>query len=216
MAHTSGPTTETRVPSRRWSDALLVVGGGIVLLVSSIPVHARSISNLETRVFRFVNDLPSTIYPIPAWVFMQLGNFLVVPATVLIALIARRFRLAAALAVAGFSTYVLAKVVKHFVERGRPDAFISDLHIRGEAAHGLGYVSGHAAVICALAVAAWPYVGRRMRIVVVTLAAVVCVLRIYVGAHLPLDIVGGIGLGVACGGIARLLIGVPQTTRSPE
>ena len=209
------PRPRTRTYSRRWSDALLVLAGGILLLLSSIPVHAQSISSLEKRVFRFVNDLPSAVYPIPAWVFMQLGNFLVVPVTVLVALIARRFRLAAALAVAGLSTYVLAKVVKHFVERGRPEAFVSDLHIRGAAAHGLGYVSGHAAVICALAVAAWPYVGRRMRIVGVTLAAIVCVLRIYVGAHLPLDIVGGVGLGVACGGIARLLIGVPQTTRSP-
>jgi hypothetical protein len=28
-------------------------------------------------------------------------------------------------------------------------------------------------------------------------------------AHLPLDIAGGIGLGVACGGLARVLLGAP-------
>ena len=210
MARTGAPPTETRTPSRRWSDALLVLVGGVVLFVSSIPVHARSISAFEKRAFRIVNDLPSTIYPVPAWIFMQLGNFLIVPVTVLVALVGRRFRLAGTLALAGFSTYVLAKVVKRFVERGRPEGFVPDLEIRGAASHGLGFVSGHAAVICALAVAAWPYLGRRLRITAVILAGIVCVLRIYVGAHLPLDIVGGIGLGIACGGFARLLLGAPH------
>jgi undecaprenyl-diphosphatase len=210
MASTHSPATEDRRSSRRWSDALLVVIGGSVLLLSAIPVDANSISDSEKSVFRAVNDLPSGIYPVPAWIFMQLGNFLVVPVTAAGALVVRRFRLAAAIAIAGLSTYVLAKVVKHFVERGRPSELVPDLHIRGAAAHGLGYVSGHVAVISALVVAAWPYLGRHGRIAVVVLAGIVGVLRVYVGAHLPLDIVGGVGLGVACGGVARLLLGAPR------
>jgi len=31
----------------------------------------------------------------------------------------------------------------------------------------------------------------------------------YVGAHLPLDMVGGAALGVAVGALVRLLLGVP-------
>jgi undecaprenyl-diphosphatase len=212
MARTGAPASETLNVSRQWSDALLVLIGGVVLLLSAIPVHADSISAAERRAFRIFNDFSSAIYPVPAWIFMQLGNFVIVPVTALAALAFRRFRLAASLALAGASTYVLAKVVKHFVERGRPEAFVPDLEIRGAAAHGLGYVSGHAAVICALAVAAWPYLGRGGRIVVVTLAGLVCLLRIYVGAHLPLDIVGGIGLGVACGGLTRLVLGAPHAS----
>ena len=210
MARTRTHATDGRTSSRRWSDALLVVIGGGVLLLSAIPVHADSISDTEKSVFRAVNDLPSAIYPFPAWIFMQLGNFLVVPVTAIVALVARRLRLAATLAVAGLSTYVLAKVVKHFVERGRPRNFVPDLHIHGAPAGGLGYVSGHVAVICALTVAAWPYLGRRARIALVALAGIVGLLRVYVGAHLPLDIVGGAGLGVACGGLARVLLGAPR------
>ena len=210
MARTGTAATDDRKASRRWSDALLVVIGGGVLLLSAIPVHADSISSTEKRVFRAVNDLPSAIYPVPAWLFMQLGNFLVVPITALVALAFRRFRMAATIAVAGMGTYVLAKVVKHFVERGRPRIFVNDVHIYGAPAGGLGYVSGHVAVICALTVAAWPYVSRRARIALVALAAIVGLLRMYVGAHLPLDIVGGAGLGVACGGLARLLLGAPR------
>ena len=210
MARTRNPATDGRTSSRRWSDALLIVIGGGVLLLSAIPVHADSLSDTEKSVFRAVNDLPSAIYPFPAWIFMQLGNFLVVPVTAIVALVARRLRLAATLAVAGLSTYVLAKVVKHFVERGRPRIFVKDVHIYGAPAGGLGYVSGHVAVICALTVAAWPYLGRRARIALVALAGIVGLLRVYVGAHLPLDIVGGAGLGVACGGLARVLLGAPR------
>ena len=33
--------------------------------------------------------------------------------------------------------------------------------------------------------------------------------RIYLGAHNPLDVVGGIGLGVAVGAITNLIVAVP-------
>jgi undecaprenyl-diphosphatase len=32
----------------------------------------------------------------------------------------------------------------------------------------------------------------------------------YVGAHLPLDMIGGAGLGLAVGGLVRLLLGRPS------
>ena len=211
MARTGTAATEDRKASRRWSDALLVVIGTAMLLLSAIPVHANSISDTEKSVFRAINDLPSAIYPVPAWLFMQLGNFLVVPITALVALALRRYRMAASIAVAGLSTYVLAKVVKRFVERGRPSELVPDVNIHGAASHGLGFVSGHVAVISAIAVAVWPYLGRRARIAVVVLAGLVGLLRVFVGAHLPLDITGGIGLGVACGGLARLMLGAPRT-----
>ena len=41
------------------------------------------------------------------------------------------------------------------------------------------------------------------------LAVAVCLARVYVGAHLPLDIVGGAALGLAVGGAVRLMLGHP-------
>jgi undecaprenyl-diphosphatase len=79
----------------------------------------------------------------------------------------------------------------------------------GGLAHGLGFVSGHTAVATALAAIAWPYLGRRWRAVVVIAAVLVALARVYVGAHLPLDVLGGAALGLAVAGLVRLILGRP-------
>jgi undecaprenyl-diphosphatase len=190
------------------SDLLWLLLGAALLLLSALPVHADSISDLEADAFRLVNDLPSLPFAV-VWVPMQLGNFLVVPVAVLAALVARRFRLAAGLALAGVGVYVLAKVVKRFVERGRPDTLLEDVLVRGATPHGLGFVSGHIGVVTALALVAFPWLPRWGRWALVAAVAVVFLARMYVGAHLPLDMIGGAGLGLAVGACVRLLLGRP-------
>jgi len=100
-------------------------------------------------------------------------------------------------------------VVKGVVVRGRPASLLDDVVVRGAAAHGRGFVSGHAAVVTALLVVAWPWLNRPARIVCAVLAVAVCLARVYVSAHLPLDVVGGAGLGLVVGGAVRLLVGRP-------
>jgi membrane-associated phospholipid phosphatase len=121
----------------------------------------------------------------------------------------RRWWLALGLLVAGTGTYLAAKVVKGSRPRGRPAGLLSDVVIRGAEAHGRGFVSGHAATLTAPAVVAWPWLGRRSRPAVAVLVVVVCLARVYVGAHLPLDVVGGAALGLAVGGPVRLALGHP-------
>jgi membrane-associated phospholipid phosphatase len=115
------------------------------------------------------------------------------------------------IAVAPPSGLAQTKVVKKIVVRGRPSELLDDVRIRGTAALGRGYVSGHAAVVVLLAVLAWPYLGRRGRIGVLIVGSFVCLARVYVGAHLPLDIVGGASLGLAMAGAVRLILGRPAT-----
>jgi hypothetical protein len=76
---------------------------------------------------------------------------------------------------------------------------------RGRQASGLGYLSGHAGVAVALGTAALPRFGPVGRAVTAALVPVVGLSRVYVGAHLPLDIVGGAALGLAVDATVALI-----------
>ena len=193
---------------RHPGDVVRLVAALAVLLVSIKLVNRNHIDELEIDAFRLVNDLPGVLYPL-LWVIMQLGNVLAVPVLAGVAALTRRYRLAVNLAVAGFGCYFLAILVKNLVHRGRPSQYLPDVNLHGPAATGLGYISGHAAVAVALASVASPYLSRRARRVAWTLAAVVCLSRVYVGAHWPLDVIGGAAVGFAVGAVVHLILGAP-------
>lgn len=193
---------------RSWADGALLAAGAVLLVLAALPVDRARVGAAETAVFRVVND--ATVLPFwVVWPLMQLGNLLVVPAAAVLAAVLRRWRLAAAVLLAGVGTYLSAKVVKDLVVRGRPDGLLADVVVRGAEAHGRGFVSGHAAVAVTLVAVAWPWLGTRGRLVCAALALTVCLARVHVGAHLPLDVVGGVGLGLAIAGGVRLLLGRP-------
>jgi len=194
--------------SRHRGDLIVAVVAVAVLVLSALPVDASRVSGPERSVFHWINNGVAVPFVI-VWPVMQLGNIVVVPVAAAVALAARRVRLAASILIGGALVYELAKVVKRLVARGRPPALLPGVHIHGAAAQGLGYVSGHAGVVALLLTVAVPYLGRRVRWVVGILAAAVCLARLYVGAHLPLDVVGGAALGVAVGAGMRLVFGRP-------
>ena len=130
-------TAGRRPIRRRPTDLIWLAAGTVALVLCALPVHADRVDPLEADAFRLVNDLPSVPFGI-VWVPMQLGNLLVVPAAVLAALAFRRWRLAAGLALAGAGVYALAKVVKHFVLRGRPSGLLDDVVVRGRRRTGSG------------------------------------------------------------------------------
>jgi undecaprenyl-diphosphatase len=194
--------------ARGWVDAALFVGGFGLLVLSALPVRQHSVSPSEAAVFHAINA--HTVLPFSVvWPVMQLGNFLVVPVAALAVALLRRWRLAVGILLGGGAAYLIAKVVKRIVIRGRPATLLTGVDIRGEPALGSGFVSGHAAVVTLIATLAWPYLRRRGRITVVALATVVGLARVYVGAHLPLDVLGGAALGLGVAGAVRLLLGRP-------
>ena len=185
-----------------------VLGGSAVLAGSWFVVAVNDgVPGWEQAVFEWVNDLPDALWPV-VWGPMQLGSLagsLVVVAVTFVVTRQRRLTLAALTAsqVAWWS----AKVIKALVSRGRPAALLADVKLR-EKATGVGYVSGHAAVAFALATVLAPSLPRPWRPVAFALASLVALARLYSGAHLPLDAVGGAGLGVLAGTLLRWAFGL--------
>ena len=201
--------TRPRAPVRRARDAVPALVGALVLVLAALPVERTSVPAAEAAVFRAVNGVDVLPFVL-VWPVMQLGNVLVVPASALVAAALRRWRLAAGLLLGGVGTYLAAKAVKDVVVRGRPDGLLADVVVRGAAAQGRGFLSGHAAVVVTVLTIAWPWLGRRARIAGVVLAALVCLARVWTAAHLPLDVVGGAGLGLLVGSLVLLVVGRPR------
>lgn len=196
---------------RRRIDVVGLVGGLLVFALSAA-VAADGIAFGEVAVFEAVNSLADWLY-YAIWPFMQFGVFVTIPILVVVALAMRKVRLAVAMAISGVGVYLLAVVAKGIVDRARPAALLADVSSRETFVEGsLGFPSGHAAVAAALTMVVTPYLPGRWRYLPITLLAIVFVGRLYVGAHLPLDLIGGAALGFAAGGVANLIVGTPDTT----
>ena len=194
---------------------LITIAVGTLVLVGCALLARNDLSDLEVSIFQAVNELPQG-YHAYVWPFMQYGTFITIPVLALIAFAFRRFRLGWALLLAGTSVYLLALVVKQAVERGRPGWLLEGVETRERfGAESLGFPSGHAAVAAALTVVVAVHMSKRWAIAAVILACVVLFGRMYVGAHLPLDLVGGAALGAVAGGVANLII-PPKPQQHPE
>ena len=205
--------------ARRATDAVTAAAGAVVLVLSGVVASDGRVGSVERAVFRAINDLPGALYPV-VWPFMQLGNVVVGPLVALVAAALARYRLALAALGVTVAKLVGERIVKQAVVRQRPAALIDGVTTRGDAPlRGQSFVSGHLVLVVALAVLVTPYLAGRWKAVPWVLAACVAFGRVYVGAHNPLDVVGGAGLGALVGGLANLAAGVPRTPtaeRAPE
>jgi undecaprenyl-diphosphatase len=151
--------------------------------------------------------MPDWLHPI-LWPTQQLGAFVVVPVLALALWLWGKRRWAVAVLIVGVSKLIVERVVKAVVTRERPAVSIgSDINVRGDVPiHGESFVSGHAILIAALAGLLTPLLPQPWRTVVWIVAALGLIGRVYVGAHNPLDVVCGAGLGFAlAGGIGLVL-----------
>jgi hypothetical protein len=161
---------------RRLFHLALAICEALVFVIVASSIDGDRASDLEETTFRALNGLPGFL-AYPVWPFMQVGNLLVIPLGALAAAILRRFRLAAALLIAGGAKLQMWKAIKdrHRRRRRRPAPSVSPRAILAHRAVGGGIAR-----------------PRRPRLV---------------GAHLPLDVIAGGAVGLALGGLLNFAFG---------
>lgn len=189
-------------PRRRHPLAVAVTA--LALLLLGLIAGRDAISGTERAVFEMFNGLPQgwSLVLLPV---MQVGTLLAGPAAALIAEFAGRRLLAAELLVAGLGGWLIARVVKEIVSRPRPSFLLDDVVIRGGEATGLGYPSGHVTVATALVTVLAAWLPRQWEAPLWVIVVLVGIGRMYTGAHLPLDVLGGALLGALIGAGVRAL-----------
>jgi undecaprenyl-diphosphatase len=192
----------------RRAEVIAVLGGSAMLAGSWVVVAVtHGVPGWEQELFEWVNDGPDALWPV-IWGPMILGSLVGSLVVVVITFaMTRQRRLTLATLAASQTAFWSAKVIKGAVQRGRPAALLANVKVRDHAS-GVGYVSGHAAVAFALATALAPSLRRAWQPVAFAVASAVAVARLYSGSHLPLDAVGGAGLGVLSGTLFRWAFGL--------
>jgi undecaprenyl-diphosphatase len=206
MTQVPAVRSATRSRKRALADPRIRLGlGTAALLVTAVAVRHDRVGPGEAAAFRAVNGLPDSLYR-PVWAVMQLGTLGAAPAAAGVAWLAGDRKLAGRFLAGGTSAWALSKAVKRMVRRPRPASLLSGTRVRGREAAGLGYLSGHAGVAVALGAAVLPRLGPAGRALTLSTVPVVGLTRIYVGAHLPLDVAGGAARGRLIDAATTLLV----------
>ena len=102
---------------------------------------------------------------------------------------------------------LMAQVLKRLADQPRPLAVIPGLDSHGypTSPHGNAYPSAHTAVVVAAVSALWPWMRWPQRIVGLAFAGLVACNRVYIGAHWPIDVLGGAAVGLLCGALTWLI-----------
>lgn len=102
---------------------------------------------------------------------------------------------------------LITQILKQAAGQTRPTSSIPELDDHGypKDPFGNAYPSAHTSVVVGLVTALWPWLTWSQRVSGVAVAALVALNRLYIGAHWPVDVVGGAAIGLLSGAVCWLV-----------
>ena len=200
-----GPRAGRRI--RR--DLIVLAASLAVFAVCAVIAADGRVGPAERAVFHAVNGLPGWLHQ-PMLYAQYLGVLGVPLVFAAAALVWRRWRLAAALVLVVPCKLGLERVAKLLVQRQRPGTTVPDAILRGVPHGGLSFTSGHAIITFAIAGLLALVLPRGWGVVAFVLATCNAVARVYLGAHNPLDVVGGAAIGLVIAAVLDMVLDVAR------
>ena len=184
------------------------IAAAIIFIIATVLAAKGTATGWEYSWFMAINGWPERWY-YPLLIVTALGSVWMAAATIAVAFFAQFYRLAWRLALSILTAGALVASAKHVVARARPEGLFGGMHER-IVELGMGFPSWHAAATTVITLTLLPYMRGKWRLLVPLLIVAVSLSRLYLGVHIPLDIIGGIALGTAIVACIRIL---PQHIR---
>lgn len=204
------PTPKTDITPYKGHPALYGFGavGALLFFIVTAAIAMQGTPGWEHTLARMINYWPESLNGLFQILTLP-GEVFFAPVVVALAFLLRYYRLAWRLALSLLGTYTVVFVIKHLIGRERPAQLFTDIHARVQET-GLGFPSNHTASITVIMLTLLPYLPWKWRWLIPIPIIAVALSRVYLGVHLPLDVVGAMALGVIVVAVVRLL---PQSLR---
>ncbi|MCU1459108.1 MAG: hypothetical protein JWL73_3200 [Actinomycetia bacterium] len=199
-----GPASEEPY-RRRTSDWVRLVVA--VAFLAFFIAHEGQPSDAETNLYRFFNTLPSNLDTLFAGIY-RVGVVWAVFLVVVAALGARRWRLARDMAIGGFGSWLIARIIGTFL--ASTGSFAHRFHVvtrlSGQSAN---FPVVRVAIVAGVICVASPYLTRPVRRLGDLLVLALVFASLYLGAGGPSSAVAAVFLGWGVGAGVHLIFGSP-------
>jgi undecaprenyl-diphosphatase len=193
---------------RKWYVASFAVAL-VVFAWAAYVAHKGAATGWEHQLFWRINGWPDKWEHVFVAISLAGGSVWAAVAAVGVTFFLKMYRLCWRMSVSVIGAYAVAFLAKHFIDRGRPEAVIQDVHQR-VAESGMGFPSGHATLATVITLTILPYLPKRWRWIPPVWILLVVLSRLYLGVHLPLDVIGGVCVGIVIVAFIRIM---PQPLR---
>jgi len=141
------------------------------------------------------------------WLATQMGSIGAALVSALLFFVRNYRRLAVEIILGTLTLWLLVETIKVLTDRARPFLVLEGTRIVGWRERGRSFPSGHTAQAFFLVtlISHRLQLGMGTTVALYAFAALVGVTRIYVGAHYPRDVIGGLVLGSVWAGLAALV-----------